>query len=146
LPPEKIESTGNGNGDTEGKLIMPKILLVEDNEMNRDMLSRRLERKGYAVVSAHDGGQGLSMAQSESPDIILMDISLPVMDGWEVTRLLKIDEATRHIPIIALTAHALVTDRTRAFQVGFDDYDTKPVEFGRLSEKIENLLLARKTS
>ena len=125
---------------------MPKILLVEDNEMNRDMLSRRLQRKGYAVVSAHDGGQGLLMAQSESPDIILMDISLPVMDGWEVTRLLKIDEATRHIPIIALTAHALVTDRTKAFQVGFDDYDTKPVEFGRLSEKIDNLLLARKTS
>jgi two-component system cell cycle response regulator DivK len=125
---------------------MPKILLVEDNEMNRDMLSRRLQRKGYAVVSAHDGGQGLLLAQSENPDIILMDISLPIMDGWEVTRLLKANEATRHIPIIALTAHALVTDRTKAFQVGFDDYDTKPVEFGRLSEKIDNLLIARKTS
>jgi two-component system cell cycle response regulator DivK len=125
---------------------MPKILLVEDNEMNRDMLSRRLERKGYKVVAAHDGEQGHLLAHSESPDIILMDISLPVMDGWELTRLLKANEATRHIPIIALTAHALVTDRTRAFEVGCDDYDTKPVEFARLSEKIENLLLVRKPS
>ena len=125
---------------------MPKILLVEDNEMNRDMLSRRLQRKGYTVVTAHDGEQGHLLAHSESPDIILMDISLPVMDGWEVTRLLKADEATRHIPIIALTAHALVTDRIKAFEVGFDDYDTKPVEFGRLNEKIENLLLVRKPS
>jgi CheY-like chemotaxis protein len=125
---------------------MPKILLVEDNEMNRDMLSRRLQRKGYTVVTAHDGEQGHLLAHSESPDIILMDISLPVMDGWEVTRLLKADEATRHIPIIALTAHALVTDRAKAFEVGFDDYDTKPVEFGRLNEKIDNLLLVRKSS
>ena len=125
---------------------MPKILLVEDNEMNRDMLSRRLQRKGYMVVTAHDGEQGHLLAHSENPDIILMDISLPVMDGWEVTRLLKADEATRHIPIIALTAHALVTDRTKAFEVGCDDYDTKPVEFARLSEKIENLLLVRKSS
>ena len=125
---------------------MPKILLVEDNEMNRDMLSRRLQRKGYTVVTAHDGEQGHLLAHSERPDIILMDISLPVMDGWEVTRLLKANEATRHIPIIALTAHALVTDRAKAFEVGFDDYDTKPVEFGRLSEKIENLLLVRKSS
>ena len=124
---------------------MPKILLVEDNEMNRDMLSRRLERKGYSVVAAHDGEQGHLMACSEMPDLILMDISLPVMDGWEITRLLKANEATRHIPIIALTAHALVTDRTKAFEVGFDDYDTKPVEFARLSEKIDNLLLVRKT-
>ena len=124
---------------------MPKILLVEDNEMNRDMLSRRLQRKGYTVVTAHDGEQGHLLAHSENPDIILMDISLPVMDGWEVTRLLKADEATRHIPIIALTAHALVTDRAKAFEVGFDDYDTKPVEFGRLSEKIDNLLLVRKS-
>jgi CheY-like chemotaxis protein len=125
---------------------MPKILLVEDNEMNMDMLSRRLERKGYRVVTAHDGEEGHLLAHSESPDIILMDISLPVMDGWEVTRLLKANEATRHIPIIALTAHALVTDRAKAFEVGCDDYDTKPVEFGRLSEKIENLLLVRKSS
>jgi CheY-like chemotaxis protein len=125
---------------------MPKILLVEDNEMNRDMLSRRLQRKGYTVITAHDGEQGHLMAHSENPDIILMDISLPVMDGWEVTRLLKASDATRHIPIIALTAHALVTDRAKAFEIGCDDYDTKPVEFGRLSEKIENLLLVRKTS
>jgi len=94
---------------------MPKILLVEDNEMNRDMLTRRLQRKGYEVVTAHDGEQGHSLAFSENPDIILMDISLPVMDGWEITRLLKANEATRHIPIIALTAHALVTDRAKAF-------------------------------
>jgi CheY-like chemotaxis protein len=124
---------------------MPKILLVEDNEMNRDMLTRRLQRKGYEVVTAHDGEQGHSLAFSENPDIILMDISLPVMDGWEITRLLKANEATRHIPIIALTAHALVTDRAKAFEVGFDDYDTKPVEFARLNEKIDNLLLVRKT-
>jgi CheY-like chemotaxis protein len=124
---------------------MPKILLVEDNEMNRDMLTRRLQRRGYEVVTAHDGEQGHSLAFSENPDIILMDISLPVMDGWEITRLLKANEATRHIPIIALTAHALVTDRAKAFEVGFDDYDTKPVEFARLSEKIDNLLLVRKT-
>jgi two-component system, cell cycle response regulator DivK len=123
---------------------MPKILLVEDNEMNRDMLSRRLQRKGYSVVTAHDGEQGLLMARSEMPDLILMDISLPLMGGLEVTRLLKGDEATRQIPIIALTAHALVTDRDKAFEAGCDDYDTKPVEFGRLSEKIENLLTVKK--
>jgi CheY-like chemotaxis protein len=125
---------------------MPKILLVEDNEMNRDMLTRRLQRKGYTVVTAHDGEEGHRLAISESPDIILMDISLPVMDGWEITRLLKANDSTRHIPIIALTAHALVTDRTKAFEVGFDDYDTKPVEFGRLNEKIDSLLLVRKSS
>lgn len=125
---------------------MPKILLVEDNEMNRDMLSRRLERRGYSVIIAADGQQGHLLAHTESPDIILMDMSLPVMDGWEATRLLKADEATRHIPIIALTAHALVTDRAKAFEVGCDDYDTKPIEFGRLSEKIENLLVVRKSS
>lgn len=123
---------------------MPKILLVEDNEMNRDMLSRRLQRKGYSVVTAHDGEQGLLMARSEMPDLILMDISLPLMGGLEVTRLLKSDEATRQIPIIALTAHALVTDRDKAFEAGCDDYDTKPVEFGRLSEKIESLLTVKK--
>src|ERR1700704_2604089 len=125
--------------------IMPTILLVEDNEMNRDMLSRRLQRKGYTVIAAHDGEQGHLLACSKSPDLILMDISLPMMNGWEVTRLLKSNEATKHIPIIALTAHALVTDRAKAFEVGFDDYDTKPVEFGRLSEKIDNLLLVRKS-
>jgi CheY-like chemotaxis protein len=125
---------------------MPKILLVEDNEMNRDMLSRRLQRKGYTVVTAPDGQQGHLLACSEAPDLILMDISLPVMSGWEVTRLLKSNETTRHIPIIALTAHALVTDRQKAFDAGCDDYDTKPIEFGRLSEKIDNLLLAKKVS
>ena len=123
---------------------MPKILLIEDNEMNRDMLSRRLQRKGYSVVTAHDGEQGHSLACSEMPDLILMDISLPVMNGWEVTRLLKSNESTRHIPIIALTAHAWVTDREKAIEAGCDDYDTKPVEFGRLSEKMENLLTVKK--
>jgi CheY-like chemotaxis protein len=123
---------------------MPKILLVEDNEMNRDMLSRRLQRKGYSVVTAEDGEKGLLLARSETPDLILMDISLPLMSGWEVTRLLKANESTRHIPIIALTAHAWVTDREKAIEAGCDDYDTKPVEFGRLSEKMENLLTVKK--
>jgi two-component system, cell cycle response regulator DivK len=123
---------------------MPKILLVEDNEMNRDMLSRRLQRKGYSVVTAEDGEKGLLLARSEMPDLILMDISLPVMGGWEVTRLLKADDSTRQIPIIALTAHAWVTDREKAIEAGCDDYDTKPVEFARLSEKIENLLTVKK--
>ena len=112
--------------------------------MNRDMLSRRLQRRGYSVVAAYDGEQGLLMARSEMPDLILMDISLPLMDGLQVTRLLKSDEATRHIPIIALTAHALVTDRDKAFEAGCDDYDTKPVEFGRLNEKIDTLLTVKK--
>lgn len=125
---------------------MQKILLVEDNEMNRDMLSRRLQRRGYAVVTAEDGEKGLSLAHSESPDLILMDISLPVLDGWEATRRLKANPSTRHIPIIALTAHAMVTDREKAAEVGCDDYDTKPVDFSRLSEKIENLLLEKKPS
>jgi CheY-like chemotaxis protein len=125
---------------------MPKILLVEDNEMNRDMLSRRLQRKGYSVVTAQDGEQGHSLALSETPDLILMDISLPAMDGWEVTRLLKNNDATRHIPIIVLTAHALVSDRAKAFEAGCNDFDTKPIEFGRLSEKIENLLVEKKPS
>lgn len=125
---------------------MPKILLVEDNEMNRDMLSRRLQRKGYTVITAHDGEQGYAFACSEAPDLILMDISLPVMNGWEVTRRLKNNESTRHIPIIALTAHALVTDRDKAFEAGCDDYDTKPVEFNRLNDKMDNLLVAKKVS
>src|ERR1700704_325259 len=127
-----------------GETSMPKILLVEDNEMNRDMLSRRLQRKGYSVVTAEDGEKGLLLARSEAPDLILMDISLPAMSGWEVTRLLKADQATRHIPIIALTAHAWVTDREKALEAGCDEYDTKPVEFGRLSEKMENLLTVKK--
>lgn len=122
------------------------ILLVEDNEMNRDMLSRRLERKGYRVVAAHDGGHGHDLAHSEQPDLILMDMSLPVMNGWEVTRLLKADPATRHIPIIALTAHALATDKVKAIEAGCDDYDTKPVDFGRLQEKINNVLAEKKPS
>ncbi len=123
---------------------MPKILLVEDNEMNRDMLSRRLQRRGHSVIIANDGEEGLSLAFTEMPDIILMDISLPVMDGCEVTRRLKADKKTRHIPVIALTAHALVTDRVKAINAGCDDYDTKPVEFSRLSEKIHNCLLEKK--
>jgi CheY-like chemotaxis protein len=124
---------------------MLKILLVEDNEMNRDMLSRRLQRKGYSVVTAEDGEKGLLLARSQAPDLILMDISLPAMSGWEVTRLLKADDATRHIPIIALTAHAWVTDREKALEAGCDEYDTKPVEFGRLSEKIDSLLTVKKS-
>jgi two-component system, cell cycle response regulator DivK len=123
---------------------MPKILLVEDNEMNRDMLSRRLQRKGYQIVTAESGEQGLSLARLEVPDLILMDITLPQMDGWEATRILKSDSGTRQIPIIALTACALITDRDRAFEVGCDDYDTKPVDFGRLSEKINHLLGEKK--
>jgi two-component system cell cycle response regulator DivK len=125
---------------------VPTILLVEDNEMNRDMLSRRLERKGYRVITAHDGLQGHDMAHSESPDLILMDISLPVMNGWDVTRRLKSHAATRHIPIVALTAHALATDRAKAFEAGCDEYDTKPVDFARLTQKIDGLLAEKKIS
>jgi len=119
---------------------MYKILLVEDNEMNRDMLSRRLERKGYQVVIAVDGGEGLAQARAEKPDLILMDMSLPVLDGWEATRQLKAGEATKHIPIIGLTAHAMAGDREEAMAAGCDDYDTKPVEFPRLLGKIEAML------
>ena len=115
---------------------MPKILLVEDNEMNRDMLSRRLVRNGFEVVIAVDGQQGVAMATSESPDVILMDMSFPVMDGWEATRRVKADPATKSIPVIALTANALVEDRERAMAAGCDDFDTKPVELPRLLEKI----------
>jgi two-component system cell cycle response regulator DivK len=125
---------------------VPTILLVEDNEMNRDMLSRRLERKGYRVITAHDGLQGHDMAHSEFPDLILMDISLPVMNGWDVSRRLKSDATTRHIPIIALTAHALATDRAKAFEAGCDEYDTKPVDFARLTQKIDGLLAEKKIS
>jgi len=119
---------------------MPKILLVEDNEMNRDMLSRRLERKGYQIVMALDGAEGLQIARSSSPDLILMDMSLPVIDGWEATRQLKADEATRQIPVIALTAHAMATDEEKARAAGCDDFDTKPIELPRLLAKIEALL------
>jgi two-component system cell cycle response regulator DivK len=124
---------------------MPRILLVEDNEMNRDMLSRRLQRKGYSVLIAVDGEQGLSTAYSEMPDLILMDISLPFIDGYEVTRRLKANPRTKHIPVIALTAHALLTDRDKAMKAGCNDYDTKPVDFSRLTEKIETLLVKEKT-
>jgi CheY-like chemotaxis protein len=119
---------------------MKKILLVEDNEMNRDMLSRRLARKGYEVSIAVDGQQGVEMAGTAAPDLILMDMSLPVLDGWEATRQLKNSDATRHIPVIALTAHAMSGDRERALEAGCDDYDTKPIELARLLEKIESML------
>ena len=119
---------------------MFKLLLIEDNETNRDMLSRRLERKGYQVVLAADGQSGVEMAQSQTPDLILMDMSLPVLDGWEATRRLKADAATHGIPIIALTAHAMSSDRDKALEAGCDDYDTKPVEMPRLIGKIEALL------
>ena len=115
---------------------MAKILLVEDNEMNRDMLSRRLERRGYEVVIAVDGQQGVDLAQSSSPDLILMDMSLPVIDGWEATRQLKAMEAMKSVPIIALTAHAMSGDREKALEAGCNDYDTKPIELPRLLEKI----------
>ncbi|MGA8261003.1 MAG: response regulator [Arenicellales bacterium] len=119
---------------------MTKILLVEDNEMNRDMLSRRLTRRGYEVVMATDGQQGVDMAQTETPDLILMDMSLPVLDGWEATRRLKAESGTREIPVIALTAHAMVGDKEKAVEAGCDDFDTKPIELPRLLEKIEALL------
>lgn len=121
---------------------MTKILLVEDNEMNRDMLSRRLMRRGYEVVIAVDGESGLALAGSEAPDLILMDMSLPILDGWEATRRLKETPTTQHIPIIALTAHAMSSDRDKALEAGCDDYDTKPIELPRLLEKIETLLAA----
>ena len=119
---------------------MAKILLVEDNEMNRDMLSRRLTRKGFEVVIAIDGQEGVNKARSEAPDLILMDMSLPVMDGWEASRTLKGDAGTKGIPIIALTAHAMSEDRQSALDAGCDDYDTKPVDLKRLLGKIEGLL------
>jgi two-component system, cell cycle response regulator DivK len=119
---------------------MAKILIVEDNEMNRDMLSRRLVRRGYEVVMAIDGEQGIAAARSERPDLILMDMSLPVVDGWEATRRLKAEPQTRGIPIIGLTAHAMAGDREKVINAGCDDYDTKPVELPRLLQKIEVLL------
>ena len=119
---------------------MPKVLVVEDNEMNRDMLSRRLQRRGYEVVVSADGEDGVNKARSESPDIILMDMDLPVLDGWAATKMLKAAPETQNIPVIALTAHAMAGDREKALEAGCDDYDTKPVEFARLVEKMEKLL------
>lgn len=119
---------------------MPKILLVEDNEMNRDMLSRRLIKRGFEVVIAVDGGEGVALAQSAAPDLILMDMSLPVLDGWEATRRIKADPAVRAIPVIALTAHAMTGDEQKAREAGCDDFDTKPVDFARLLSKIEAFL------
>lgn len=117
-----------------------RILLVEDNEMNRDMLKRRLERKGYEVIVAVDGQQGVEIAQSVIPDLILMDMSLPIVDGWSATRQIKELSQLNHIPIIALTAHAMAGDREKAIEAGCDDYDTKPIEFKRLLEKIKSFL------
>lgn len=125
---------------------MAKILLVEDNEMNRDMLSRRLMRKGYDVVVALNGAEGVAMASSETPDLILMDMSLPVMSGWDATKNLKGNPGTVSIPVIALTAHAMSTDRDQALQAGCDDFDTKPIELARLLDKIETLLKKRASS
>jgi len=119
---------------------MPRILLIEDNEMNRDMLSRRLERKGYETIIAVDGQEGVEKTESEKPDLVLMDMSLPVLDGWEATRKLKSNSVTQSIPIIGLSAHAMSGDREKAIEAGCDDYDTKPVELPRLLEKIESLL------
>jgi CheY-like chemotaxis protein len=119
---------------------MPKILLVEDNEMNRDMLSRRLQRRGFDVVIAVDGAEGVAMANSELPDLILMDMSLPVMDGWEATKTIKANSTTQSIPVIALTAHAMSGDREKALEAGCDDYDTKPIDLSRLLTKIDTFL------
>ena len=116
---------------------MPKILVIEDNEMNRDMLTRRLERRGYDVIVSADGEEGISKVQSDRPDLVLMDMDLPILNGWEATRRLKAAEETQAIPIIALTAHAMAGDREKALEAGCDDYDTKPIEFTRLVNKIE---------
>ena len=119
---------------------MTTILIVEDNEMNRDMLSRRLERKGYRILIAVDGENGIDVARANMPDLVLMDMSLPLVDGWEATRRMKADDALKHIPVIALTAHAMSGDREKALEAGCDDYDTKPIELPRLLGKIETLL------
>ena len=124
---------------------MSKILLVEDNEMNRDMLARRLQRRGFEVATAVDGREGVESARATIPDLVLMDMSLPEIDGWEATRLLKADESTRHIPIIALTAHAMPEDRDKAMAAGCDEYDSKPVDLNRLLEKIQRLCDAQAT-
>ncbi|GEM_PF-88775 len=135
--------TAGSGTDTEQVNLrnpMATILLVEDNEMNRDMLSRRLERRGYVVICAMDGQQGVELARRSPPDLILMDMSLPVLDGWQATRLIKEDPVTRHIPVIALTAHAMAEDERKARESGCDDYDTKPVELDRLLKKMTKLL------
>ena len=119
---------------------MAKILIVEDNEMNRDMLSRRLERKGFEVVMAEDGQKGVDMSMSEDPDLILMDLSLPVMDGWQATSTIKANNDTKEIPIIVLTAHAMAGDREKALDAGADEYDTKPIEYKRLLGKIKEFI------
>ena len=119
---------------------MAKLLLVEDNEMNRDMLSRRLLRRGYEVAIAIDGAQGVEMARTERPDLVLMDLSLPVIDGWEATRRIKAGQDTKHLPVIGLTAHAMAGDREKALEAGCDDYDTKPIELERLLQKVEALI------
>ena len=119
---------------------MPRLLLIEDNEESRDGLSRHLRRRGYEVLTAADGRQGLEVARAGAPDLVLMDMSLPVLDGWEATRQLKADPRTRHVPVIALTAHAMAGDREKALAAGCDEYDTKPVEFARLLGKIQGLL------
>jgi CheY-like chemotaxis protein len=121
---------------------MPKVLIVEDNEMNRDMLSRRLQRRGFSVVIAVDGAEGVSMAKAEKPDLVLMDMSLPVMNGWEATRIIRADAATAAIPVIALTAHSMPGDREKAMEAGCNDYDVKPVEMSRLLDKMAALGVA----
>ena len=125
---------------------MARILIVDDNEMNRDTLSRRLERKGYTITLAVDGGAGVDKAAAEVPDLILMDMSLPVLDGWEATRRVKANPLTKHIPVIALTAHAMMSDRDRAMEAGCDDYDTKPIDLARLLSKIEMQLRKNKAA
>jgi two-component system cell cycle response regulator DivK len=130
----------SGAPASDAKRRTSRILLVEDNEMNRDMLSRRLIRIGYSVSMAIDGAQGIEMAVDTLPDLILMDMSLPIIDGWEAARRLKANDRARRIPIIALTAHAMSDDRSKAIEAGCDEYDTKPVEFSRLLQKMESLL------
>ena len=125
---------------------MTKILIVEDNEMNRDMLSRRLAKKGYEIAIALDGQSAIDIARSSNPELVLMDMSLPLIDGWEATRLMKADAALRHIPVIALTAHAMANDREKALEAGCDDYDTKPIDLPRLLAKIEQLLVVTRES
>lgn len=136
MPPRAAEIVSHSSEDLE----LPKILLVEDNELNRDMLSRRLQRRGYDVIIAVDGAEGIEKAHAELPAIILMDMSLPKVDGWEATRRLKAEDDTKHIPVIALTAHAMRGDREKAMEAGCDDYDTKPVDLPRLLEKIKKLV------
>ena len=128
------------DGRRGGGATLAKILLVEDNEMNRDMLSRRLQRRGHEVLMARDGAEGVALAQRELPHLILMDMTLPVLDGWEATRQIKADSALQAISVIALTAHAMSEDRARAIEAGCDDYDTKPIEFPKLLAKIQDLL------